>query len=57
MTMTTLPLRDASSLPQFSPAAAFSRVVAVFSAVIEIYAEALQQANDAEKRYPFASNE
>ena len=57
MIMTTLPLRNTSPLPQFPLAAAFARIGAVFSAVIEIYAEALQQANDAQKRYPFASNE
>ena len=44
--MTTLPLR-ANTLPSFSPVALVGRVAAVFSMVIDVYAEALQQANDA----------
>ncbi len=53
--MTALPI-PANTLPSFSPAALFARIAGVFSVFLDVYAEALQQASDAEKRYPFASS-
>jgi hypothetical protein len=55
MTMTTLPIH-APALPKLwtLPTAAFRRAVHVLKVFAEVYAEAQQQAREAEKRYPFA---
>jgi hypothetical protein len=49
--MSTLPLR-APHVPQ--PLAGFTRVIAALATVIDVFAEAQQQAIAAHKRYPFA---
>jgi hypothetical protein len=49
--MSTLPLR-APHVPQ--PFTGFTRVLAALATVIEVFAEAQQQAIAAHKRYPFA---
>jgi hypothetical protein len=49
-TMSTLPLRI-PRVPQ--PFAVFARVFAVAAAVIEVFAEAQEQASAAHRRYPF----
>jgi len=48
--MTTLPLR-APQLAQ--PFSGFARVISVIATVIDVFAEAQQQAVAAQKRYPF----
>ena len=51
--MTTLPIR-APQVPSIR-IPGLARVVAVLSAVIDVYSEALTKAHEAEQRYPFAS--
>ena len=48
--MTTLPIRAPIDLPF----AGFARVIFFCKALIEVFAEAQQQASAAHKRYPFA---
>jgi hypothetical protein len=48
--MSTLPLR----VPHVSqPFTGFARVISTIVTVIDVFAEAQQQASDAHKRYPF----
>ena len=49
--MSTLPLR-VPHVPQ--PLAGFARVISAIATVIDVFAEAQQQAIAAHKRYPFA---
>lgn len=53
--MTTLPIH-APALPKLwtLPTTAFRRAAHVLKVFAEVYAEAQQQAREAEKRYPFA---
>ncbi len=51
--MSTQP-NHANDLPQASPLRRFAGVTAVILAVIDIYAEALHQAGEVQKRYPRA---
>jgi hypothetical protein len=51
--MTTLPIR-APFVPQIR-IPGFARFVAVVSAVVDAYTEALDQVHEARKRYPYAS--
>jgi hypothetical protein len=48
--MSTLPLR-AANVPQ--PFTGFARVITALATVIDVFAEAQQQAIAAHKRYPF----
>ncbi len=50
--MTTLPIR-APQVPAFH-IPGLARAVAVISAVLDVYSEALTKAHEAEQRYPFS---
>jgi hypothetical protein len=50
--MSTLPFRI-PHVPQ--PFTGFERVISAITTVIDVFAEAEQQASAAQKRYPFAS--
>ncbi len=51
--MSTLPIRTAQ-MPQVSPFPGLARVVAFFSLMAEVIAEAHQSMREANKKYPFA---
>lgn len=51
--MSTLPIQ-APAMPQVWPLAGFGRVFAALATVLDVIAEAHEQARAAHKRYPFA---
>lgn len=52
--MTTFPIR-AEHLPQTWTFPRLTRFFAVLSSVLDVYSEALEQAHEVRRRYPFAS--